>query len=83
MALTREQADNIKIDEDTIVGFSGSGGDICTEQLARWAYRRLEKWTDLRNACKAIIVFCEEKERLETDGICPTKAYELAKIALD
>lgn len=37
---------------------------------------------DLLKACEAIVVFCEEKERLEIDGICPTKAYELSKVAI-
>lgn len=52
MAMTRKQADNIKIDEDIIVGFSGSGGDVRAEQLAKWAYRRLEKWPELLDALK-------------------------------
>lgn len=52
MALTREQTNKIKINPDVIVGFSGTGGDICAEQLAKWAYRRLETWPDLLDACK-------------------------------
>lgn len=55
MALTREQADKIEIDENVIVGFSGSGGDICAEQLAKWAYRRLETWPDLLEASKDFV----------------------------
>ncbi len=55
MAMTREQADKIEIDEDVIVGFSGSVGDICAEQLARWAYRRLETWPALLATCKDFI----------------------------
>lgn len=37
----------------------------------------------LLTACEAIVSFCESKERLNDDGICPTKAYELAKAALE
>ena len=50
--MTKEQADKIEIDEDVIVGFSGSGGDICAEQLAKWAYRRLETWPKMLDALR-------------------------------
>ncbi len=33
-------------------------------------------------ACKAIVSFCESKDRLNDNGICPTKAYELAKATI-
>jgi len=82
MALTREQGNKIKIDGDVMVGFSGSGGDICAEQLAKWAYRRLELWPDLLKVCEELISFCESKERLIADDACPTKAYKLAKAAI-
>ena len=55
MALTREQADRIEIDEDVIVGFSGSGGDISAEQLSKWAYRRLKTWPALLEACRETV----------------------------
>ena len=52
MAQTREQTDRIEIDEDVIVGFSVTGGDISAEQLSKWAYRRLRTWPALLEACK-------------------------------
>ena len=55
MALTKEQANKIKIDPDVIVGFSDSGGDICAEQLAKWAYRRLETWPDFLDCIQEIL----------------------------
>lgn len=48
--MNREQADKTEIDENVIVGFSGTGGDICAEQLAKWAYRRLKTWPALLDA---------------------------------
>ena len=77
MALTKEQSNKIKIDGDVIVGFSGSGGDICAEQLARWAYRRLETWPDLFEASKDFISgwkhFCDcidfGKSNLDAEAI--------------
>ena len=38
---------------------------------------------DSMKACKALVSFCESKERLNDDGTCPTKAYELAKAAIE
>jgi len=55
MALTKEQADKIKVDEDVIVDFSMNGGDISAEQLAKWTYRKLETWPSLLNLCKEFI----------------------------
>ena len=77
MAITRKQADKIKIDGDVMVGFSGSGGDICAEQLAKWAYRRLETWPDLLKASKNFIKgwthFCDcidwKRSHLDADAI--------------
>lgn len=34
------------------------------------------------DVCKELVSFCESKERLDDDGICPTKAYELAKAVI-
>ena len=33
-------------------------------------------------ASEELVRFCESKERLNEDGVCPTKAYELAKAAI-
>ena len=33
-------------------------------------------------ACRELVRFCESKERLNQDDVCPTKAYELAKAAI-
>jgi len=52
MALTREQANKIKIERDTAIGFSGTVGTIRAEQLKKWAYRRLETWPDFLEGCK-------------------------------
>lgn len=43
---------------------------------------RERKRPDSMKACKELVRFCESKERLDDDGVCPTKAYELAKAAI-
>ncbi|HDY88834.1 MAG TPA: hypothetical protein ENH82_12075 [bacterium] len=60
--MTREQADKIEIDADVIVGYSANGGDIDAEQLARWAYRRLETWPALLVALQAIIEWSNSRD---------------------
>ncbi len=32
--------------------------------------------------CEELVSFCESKERLNADDVCPTKAYELAKVVI-
>ncbi|KKL23705.1 hypothetical protein LCGC14_2422700 [marine sediment metagenome] len=34
------------------------------------------------DACRELVRFCESKDRLNQDDVCPTKAYELAKAAI-
>ena len=83
MALTREEADKIEIDEDVIVGFSGSGGDICAEQLAKWAYRRLETWPDLLDTLRYIITLSQPingKWGRRADKICLTASKAIAQV---
>jgi len=36
----------------------------------------------LLETCWEIVNFCESKDRLNDDGVCPTKAYEKAKAAI-
>jgi len=49
----------------------------------RKARKRLEAAApDLLDACKELVRFCESKERLSQDDVCPTKAYELSKAAI-
>ena len=59
MALTREQADKIKVTEDTEVGdlcsYEGAHHKITAENLAKWAYRRLETWPDLLDLMQEIL----------------------------
>ena len=44
---------------------------------------KLTKQRDaLLDACKELVRFCESKERLSQDDVCPTKAYELSKAAI-
>lgn len=43
---------------------------------------RERKRPDSLEACKVLVRFCESKERLDDDGVCPTQAYELAKAAI-
>ena len=38
---------------------------------------------DSMKACEALVSFCESKERLNGDSVCPTEAYDLAKTAID
>lgn len=45
--LTKEQANKIIVTEDTQVG-----DGISADRLANWAYRRLETWPELVEACK-------------------------------
>lgn len=46
------------------------------------ACNRDAAFEDLLTACEALVAFCESKERLNGDDVCPTKAYDLAKTAL-
>lgn len=56
MTLTKEQANKIKVARDTEVGdlcsYEGAHHKICAENLAKWAYRRLESWPDFLEGCK-------------------------------
>lgn len=78
MRLTKKEADKIKVYEDTEVAHI-DGKTIYADNLKKWAYRRLETWLDMLEVCKELVSFCESKERLNADDVCPTKAYELAK----
>ena len=52
--MDREQGNKIKVNESTQVGdINGIGIDA--EDLQRWAYRRLETWPDLLDACKQAV----------------------------
>jgi len=51
MALTREQSNKIKVDENTEVACI-YGEKIYADNLQKWAYRRLETWPDLFEALK-------------------------------
>ena len=54
MALTKEQSNKIKVTEITEVGYI-NGEKIYAENLQKWAYRRLETWPELLDACKYTI----------------------------
>lgn len=67
MALTKEQANEIKVTRDTEVGdlcsYEGAHHKICAENLAKWAYHRLETWFAYRKAREELVRFCESKKR--------------------
>ena len=48
-----------------------------TELVRRW-----NSHDALLETCWEIVNFCESKDRLNDDGVCPTKAYEKAKAAI-
>lgn len=62
MALTKEQADRIKVDLQTIVGAAAEGKPITAEELKRWAYRRLVSWPDLLKACEGFVKLWPERD---------------------
>lgn len=62
-------------------------------KLAPKMFRQLQKRDELiktlkqqrddsLKVCKELVNFCESKERLNQDDVCPSKAYELAKAAI-
>lgn len=59
MTLTKEQGNKIKVERDTEVGdlcsYEGAHHKICAENLAKWAYRRLETWPDLLDIIQEIL----------------------------
>ncbi len=60
MGLTKEQADKIVINPQTVVGYavntaSGAQPVVEAEELVKWAYRRLETWPDLLTACESLL----------------------------
>jgi len=84
--MTNEEMNKIQITRETEIGdlcsYEGAHHKIVAENLAKWAYRRLETWPDSMAACRKLVRFCESKERLNEDGVCPVEAYELAKAAI-
>ena len=59
MALTKEQANKIKVTRDTPLGdlcsFEGAHHSIYGDDLAKWAYRRIETWPDLLHCIQEIL----------------------------
>ncbi len=51
MGLTKEEASKIIVTETTEVAYV-NGENIYAENLYKWAYRRLETWPELLDACK-------------------------------
>lgn len=82
MALTREQADKIEIDENVIVGFSGTGGSICAEQLAKWAYRRLETWPKFLSALRTAENELEQRYKAQEGSSIDKLALKIVKDAI-
>ena len=49
-----EEANKIKVTEETAVAYTGGGETVTAEKMQRWAYRRLVTWPALLAACKAV-----------------------------
>ncbi len=66
---TKKEADKIKIEPSTSMGIINSG-TVVAEDLPKWAYRRLESWPDLLEACKCLLADLEGCiETLELDEV--------------
>ena len=71
--------------EGALLFFDGQiaivGGSSPEKALAN--ARLIAAAPDSMKACEALVSFCESKERLNGDSVCPTEAYDLAKAAIN
>lgn len=86
--LSKEEADKIKVDENTPMGFVNCH-PIVAEDLPKWAYRRLESWPELLDACKMYQERIELFRKMNPDiiiklgsGLGLTQAEEKGKDAI-
>ena len=69
----------------SLVDVETKGKLFWEEVFPQHAERIVKCWNShdaLLETCWEIVNFCESKDRLNDDGVCPTKAYEKAKAAI-